>query len=165
MNIWCIAQLFRQMGAGIKHEISMMSPLRSLSVPHVIIKTKCRCAIWEHLPFPRSPFSFSVQDNLWEQCGTVWFHSCGFADRPATLPYLFADEPARLPKKLSGEKSSHSFTSVVWTVLSGSQKASVNTVEQKPHIVRFPGLSTETILTNSICLWSNSGILRLIWAT
>jgi len=104
MNIWCIAQLFRQMGAGIKHEISMMSPLRSLSVPHVIIKTKCRCAIWEHLPFPRSPFSFSVRDNLWEQCGTVWFHSCGFADRPATLPYLFADEPARLPKKLSGEK-------------------------------------------------------------
>lgn len=145
MNIWYIGQLFREMGAGIIHEISMMSPLRSLSVPHVIIKTRCRCASWEHLPFPRSPFSFSVQDNPWEQCGTVWFHSSGFADRPATLPYLFADEPARLPKKLSGKKKQTLGQALFEQSHPAHGKASVNSVEQKPHIVRFPGLSAETI--------------------
>ncbi len=96
IHFWYITQLFKEMGAGI-HEISMMSPLCSL-FSATLLKFLGIGVPAESICLSHALFSALLyQYNQREQCGTVRLHSSGFANLPATLPYLFADEPARLP--------------------------------------------------------------------
>lgn len=74
-----------------------MSPLCSFLVPHVLkflgVGVPAESICLSHALFSAPLYQY----NQREQCGTVRLHSSGFANLPATLPYLFANEPARLP--------------------------------------------------------------------